>query len=476
MGITAAKSITINAYTAIANPQVEVDKFKVKLDSAKLLTDKPELASYKSVINGFEKVFNDEYAKLSDEEKKEVAYILKRQAANIEEAQLKSANTTAILKTNALKTFDAGDIIFAHGKVFVTCVVGAVIAGEQAVIWLSAPEPTFVSKVIGAGMGITSFGLFLKAFNSVDKFLDIAAFEVSVDGFSDITRGQEIAPIKVNALNPHATNATFTFSPKLAAVTCTATATVGSLSLTNKTSTVSGIATIFTHTDKLQNIYNSFRSAVTWARKYISALPEVPEFAYPIPAAPKKTAQQIAPSANFTIENVSNAKIKVAITGSGEKITLRTTTTDSIKTDIDFTFDLVYKNAKLGTTLRKTITANYNGAPASLVGTWMAVSDFEQQSENGVVLREYHDTYRPNALVVVISATQLKVYEEGVLEDTFNYTLAGNKITYLENGKSNTRTIKSLNDIQMILTFDDPKTANGINYNEHIETTYVRQP
>ncbi|MES2808855.1 MAG: hypothetical protein V4619_09540 [Bacteroidota bacterium] len=476
MGITAAKSITINAYTPIANPQVEVNKFKAQLDTAKALANKPQLASYKSALNDFEKAFEESYAALNDEEKKELAFIMSRQAAAEAEAELKLANTSPTFNTNALKTFDAGDLIVDKGRSYAFTVKKCIASGVVSIALLMLPEPTFVSKAAAAISGTYSIVKLLKALDLIDEITNMIGIEFSVDQLNNITKQQNVDKVKVNSLNPYATNASFTFSKSLPAASCQVMATYASISVSQKTNLAGQLAAIFTDTDNLQDIYNRFKTSVAFAKKYIPKLPEMSAFVYPIPTAPKQTNLQIAPAANFSIENVSNNKIKVAITSSGEKITLRTTTTDSIKTNIDFTFDLVYKNAKFGTTLRKTITANYNGAPPSVIGTWMATTEYEQQLENGVVKREYNDTYRPNELVVVISATQLKFYESGVLESTVNYTLAGDKITYVENGKNNTRTIKSITDTQMVLTYDDPKSANGINYNEHIETTFVRQP
>ena len=117
------------------------------------------------------------------------------------------------------------------------------------------------------------------------------------------------------------------------------------------------------------------------------------------------------------------------------------------------------------------------GSNDKLIGKWMAKTDIEFEYENGKLVRQDDpSSYDTDEYVIEFTGTQIKQYEFGEpIEEPYNYTVSGDKITYTEDGNSKVITIKSQSDKNLILLMEDVDVSNGITYKEVVEISLVKK-
>ncbi len=112
-----------------------------------------------------------------------------------------------------------------------------------------------------------------------------------------------------------------------------------------------------------------------------------------------------------------------------------------------------------------------------LVGKWMATSEVETEYENGKITHKDDPfNYSADQWVVEFTGTQIKQYEFGkAIEEPYNYSVSGDKITYTEDNKPKTIIIKTQTDTNLILSYEETETLNGITYREVNEVSFVKK-
>ncbi|MES2808856.1 MAG: hypothetical protein V4619_09545 [Bacteroidota bacterium] len=116
-------------------------------------------------------------------------------------------------------------------------------------------------------------------------------------------------------------------------------------------------------------------------------------------------------------------------------------------------------------------------AASKLIGSWRATIEFSQSYENGTL--KYKDTSRydgADELNLVFTTTEMKIYEDGDLENTSAYTYSDNKLTFTdEDGDKQTLGISFGGDNQFVATDDYTETYNGVVQRFVSATTFVKK-
>ncbi len=116
-------------------------------------------------------------------------------------------------------------------------------------------------------------------------------------------------------------------------------------------------------------------------------------------------------------------------------------------------------------------------ASAKLVGSWRATIELSQSFENGTL--KYRDTTNftdPNEFNLVFTATEMKIYDDGDLENTSAYTYTDGKLTFTdEDGDKKTLTVAFSGDNQFVANEDYTETHNNIVYRQVSATTFVKK-
>ncbi|WP_276482642.1 hypothetical protein [Paraflavitalea pollutisoli] len=354
---------TVGTYSAITEAQPVISSFISDLNKAVALLEKQQedtirqvsasrVAMAKSLRDNFQAL----YATLPDADRLELAYHLQQMKFNGSDPLV---NGKQVMNTTNLR--DPADRLVTLGELVITHTTLTISGMAIAVIGFYAPEPTLLSKVLGIAAGAFAVANLAQTWRLIDEFADefgkqTQFKELSTDGGRVAQpAGQQARADNVKMMNKVALQFSFTSEFQ-------------TFSSQDAQSTNAFTKSIFTALDKLSVSYEKFSAAVNYAKSWFSAgAPALETYVSPIRKTPASTTM-ITPSSKLSFNNVSDPGIQVTYVNNADNTVTIKASSETVKTEKTFSFDVVYNHAKLGISNKKTINATFN--PNS--NEWMA--------------------------------------------------------------------------------------------------------
>jgi hypothetical protein len=405
LDVNTSPNLTVNAYEPITNPQAVFDQFKDKTEVAMtemvVLKNDPiaplSAEDYAFMVD-LNTQLNAIYSTLNTEEKLLAAYSMQKlsfeqidlasldnssdlyalsstaasfqprqaiaQVANARIVSSQSVNATADAAADA----DPGESLVRTGKKFVTSMSFTVSAIGIGILALEAPEPTGLTKFIAIAAGITAGYQLSQALTLVGRIC-------SQFGVPSTINDPVFRPATTMSLNSKSTQS-FAASSAAAGLTLYNNAPVN-LEVTSKFRTLTTadagssndlIKSIFQSEQQLATMYNKLQSAFNKVKSWFSGKsPALPGYVSKMKATSSEKDFYL-PASTLSISNVSDAAVSVTATPKDGQLVV--TASSSIGTaEKPLTFDLTYKNATLGTSVKKTINTTYDPR-VGIVGIW----------------------------------------------------------------------------------------------------------
>lgn len=403
LGVNTNPNITVNAYEPITNPQTVFDQFKDKTEVAMtemvaLKNDPiaPLSAEDYAFMVDLNTQLNAIYSTLNAEEKLLAAYSLQKlsfeqvdltsldnnrdlyaissaaaksfpQQAIAQVASARIASTQSVSAT-ADADADPGESLVRTGKKFVTSMSFTVAAVGIGILALEAPEPTGVTKFIAIAAGMTAGYQLSNALTLVGRICSQFGVPSSIN--DPVFRSP--TTMSVNSKSTQS----FAASMATAGLTLYNNAQVN-LEVTSKFRTLTTadasssndlIKSIFQSEQQLATMYNKLQSAFNKVKSWFSGKsPALPGYVSKMKATSSEKDFYL-PASTLSISNVSDDAVSVTATPKDGQLVV--TASSSIETaEKPLSFDLTYKNATLGTSVKKTISTTYYPR-VGIVGIW----------------------------------------------------------------------------------------------------------
>ncbi|MCC9167991.1 NHL repeat-containing protein [Pontibacter sp. XAAS-A31] len=349
-GFQKQAEITVGNYATITNTDAvaaqftnEIGEIATRLEAHMNDADIQLDARYITVLNEQRQVMEENFAKLSAEEKLQVAYFFRSNMPNDEDFILNTGKPESNLRTTGTTSGeDVGEELVSTAKSFGRNVVKAIPFTYAGFKLILLPSPWLVDKVAAAGFLTAGFVYSLHALSDLKKVSSLTGV------LEEITGAERMA-------GPTAGEILF-YKDKVKLLSVKA--SFRNLNQSDKNSTVSEIASLFTYVTKFQDLYDK---TVSIANKVKSWFPtsgtDIPAYANPIGAKPL-VKEYALPGSKLSIKNVSDPAIQLAATTaeSGMNVTAKSAT---ITQDKAFSFDIVYTDTKLEKALTKKINATF---------------------------------------------------------------------------------------------------------------------
>ena len=374
LGITEKLSFNVLDYIPVSNPEEAAQSFTTRLSEA--IGDVSSQED-KALLTALKQTFDDRFAKLTIQEKEEVAFAIQKirfqDASNTStQSAVKASNHSFTLAFDGIRTSDQlfpirvpqsinSDREFYSAIVScgaLTTLSGSLLVGGAA----GLVAPTGVTQLIGLATFSYSIYVGHKAILYCTLIKNYSGENTSVE-----------QPVILGTVNSMASSMKSAGLPSIAA-----NAGVGNLNdlvfrkdISYSVSVVGKYRKVSRSTNNavLQNFIgsiNSFAALYNTAAQKLNAIkawfsndPEVPTFAPGFAATATDNIKGIA-SENVYIENISDPQITVSKSATGSNIILKFRS-NTISGEKAFTFDIVYKNNNLGITNRKTVSAIFDG-------------------------------------------------------------------------------------------------------------------
>lgn len=369
-GSSIKKPFVIAAYTPVTDPEPVINTYKTNIAVAitELQTNKTQ--AYADILKSLELTFNTEYAKLSTDEKKELAFTI----AKLNEAAIVDANSTSRtslqVKSEAdtdapgLISDDNGEEVVKAGHKFVRLVLKTVAYATGSSLLISIPD-LLVTKVLGVTTASLAVAYFARSIVQIDiilaKIFGHTAFIDFVSPGNTLSQKRVVLNARSAVMATSTGGAVpedFTFSKSKPVISFQAQSAYRALSDKDKSNSNSFYRDMFTYTTMMVNMHAQLKSTLDNIKSLFTSTPAIPAYNNPIPAEPV-TATRVTPANLITIENISDPAVKLNLSAGASILTLNSEGT-VVTAEKSFSFDLVYKNDKLGITNRKTISATYS--------------------------------------------------------------------------------------------------------------------
>lgn len=355
---TADIEITIDTYTVVDNPDLAKTAFLSELSSAAAnLPNGPE----KEFLVMAEKDIADKYNQLSNEEKKQFAFALKKLSFDPPAVQSNAniVNYTSFNNAYANPKELAG-VAITNEFIFYRETLGCIATTTLGSISLSAgvtllyvPFGTFLDKAVGAAAITTGVVLLLNGIETAKNLARYKGIPVSLADLIELVSSNNTQTHSTREVN--VTNSILTFkggknhSLKFS----------GIYSNMSKETTLPFFSSFITKMEAAVASYNSTAKTINKIKGFFSSTPALNEMQINIDQQ-SSSGNANVPANLLTIENISDSQISL-VKASDDNNFIVKATGSSITTEKAFTFDIVYTFSPFNIKLRKTINAVFDG-------------------------------------------------------------------------------------------------------------------
>lgn len=361
IGAKKTLSFTIGNYTPITRPDAVKKEFTDRIGTFLTWADTLKDQSMVPAMEGLKEVFLSEYDKLSEQEKLDVAYFLKkihqdtgsikRAVGNI--ARLADPAPLFMKDKKSFKdefTDKALWFIATGGLAYGTIVTGITI--------FLLPSPALVDKVCAVALIIEGLTLVKPAFQSLKELVLLTWDQISFPNINELifSSGRKSSDPLVQLYSRNY-DIVFRRGKKL---NIQAPAKYNSLSKKDFNQSAF-FTTFFDVVSKIADAYDKIKTGVnkvrSWGSIFANQIPVLPDYENPIPAEPRSETR-LTPADEITVEKISNPDITLSANANGTILTL-TASGSNIQKATAFTFDMVYRDEVLGINNKMTVEAIY---------------------------------------------------------------------------------------------------------------------
>lgn len=344
IGISKKLSLTVEPYTAIKDPLQALDVFSTKtqqiIEKASEYVDDPIVkldARYVDLLVYLRRIIEDHFGDLSNEEKRQVAYLLQNSIPDPAEFLSDDINPAFYARTASSFT-DPSDALWDTAKELAPSVTATLGFGFAGIKLAGVPTPDAISKLSAAACLVTSTAYLVKTLEIAEK---VGALKGVAEAVSDI-RGR----LKAEELVfKRGVTKRVTFRGDYR-----------NLVREDEAAFDAGIGEIFASEKKLSTFYNAFVDAINRVISWFPlGAPDVPRYNSPVRSQKSYLDYPLA-GTKLQLLNVSDASIELASTASDTALAIKATSKTPGK-EKHFTFDVVYTDENLGVTATRNVAA-----------------------------------------------------------------------------------------------------------------------
>lgn len=363
-GVVTPLQFTINAYTPVDNP----DQVKEALNQSvqRIIADLATTNNSAEVqtLNVIFATFNQEYAKLSDTEKKNIALQIRQMQKEMEETRVQAGRIASQLRNPIFTNEMSDDKYKASMDAVIWNMLKMTDAGGVAANLFIAPDLSASKLLSIVAAGITA-AYFWETIGILKEVVSAVKINTGLNALVDISDESEQYGLRTggNFKDPEGKLVLVNKKARSFRVLSNFRA-VSSGDAGSENPLFSSFANAVI---KLKGAYDKLAAAVNKYSSWFISAPLFPPFEGSLPGSP--IAARYATKANLlSISNVSDTAIKLSV-GKGDTTLSFTAQSASVKEDKAFTFDLTYTNTTLGVSHTKKVTATFS-ILQPIVGKW----------------------------------------------------------------------------------------------------------
>lgn len=347
VGVTKQLAVTINAYTAITQPDKAIAGFTSNIDQVIAVLEKQldneavHLGDgYITTLQYMKETITENLSSLSAKEQLTLAYFLQNNQPD--PAAFEADVLNPMFYRVGQMDLDPGERLFKVAIGFKNSVIRTITFLGIGTGLAMLPSPDLFTKLLAFGSLVTGTVYLADAISKVEE---IGSLKGVAEQLTDFTLRLGVEDKELKLYKDMAKQVSFraSYRPVVQA---------------DQTSRIPAIADIFAAEKSLGKVHASMLAAYTKITAWFKKLaPTFPAYANPIKSA-KTTISYPMAAGKLKIGNVSDAAVNLTYTAADTSLSIKATST-TLTADRSFTFDVSFTDPKLGITITQKIKAVY---------------------------------------------------------------------------------------------------------------------